>query len=87
LRALRYELQRKGVSHEIIERAISSVDVSEGAYRVARKKARRLQGEEERAFYRKLMDYLARRGFDYGLAREVTDHYWRELTGGGEGYL
>jgi regulatory protein len=79
LRALRYELRNKGISDQIIERAVAKVDVAESAYRSASKKARQLGDADQQTFYRKLVEYLARRGFDYEVAREVTDRHWAEL--------
>jgi regulatory protein len=80
LRGLRYELRLKGVSDKIIDQAIASVDASESAYRAASRKARQLSQANRQTFYRKLVNYLARRGFSYGVAREVTDRYWAELN-------
>jgi regulatory protein len=82
-RALRYELKNKGISDEIIERALGTVDVVDSAYRAAEKKVRQLRNEDEQTFRRKLMDYLARRGFHYEVAREVIDRHWRELAADG----
>jgi regulatory protein len=79
LRALRYELRNKGVSDRIIERAVAEVDVSDSAYRSAIKKARQLGNTDQQTFFRKLVGYLARRGFDYEVAREVTARHWAEL--------
>jgi regulatory protein len=79
LRALRYELRNKGVSDQIIERAVAEVDVADSAYRSASKKARQLGEVDQQTFYRKLVEYLGRRGFDYEVAREVTDRHWAEL--------
>lgn len=80
LRALRYELRNKGVSDEIIDLALESVDAQESAYRSAAKKARQLSDQDQRTFYRKMIDYLSRRGFAYEVSREVTDRYWSELA-------
>jgi len=80
LRALRYELRNKGVSDEIIDLALESVDVQESAYRSAGKKARQLSNQDQLTFYRKMIDFLSRRGFAYEVAREVTDRYWGELA-------
>lgn len=79
LRALRYELRNKGVSDEIIELALEGVDAPESAYRSAAKKVRQLRDQDRRTFYRKMIDFLSRRGFAYEVAREVTDRYWSEL--------
>lgn len=81
-RALRYELQNKGVSNEIIEQALESVDLWASAYRSASKKAPQLAHLERSTFVHKLIDYLARRGFDYDIAQEVAEHCWTELMTG-----
>ncbi len=78
-RALRYELQRKGINAEIIEEALSSVDFADSAYRAAGKKMRQFGRLEEPLFRRKMIDYLARRGFDYDIAQEVAHRCWSEL--------
>lgn len=82
LRALRYELRIKGVSGEIIDRALDTVDPAESAYRSAEKKARRLRNLDRQTFYRKMIAFLSRRGFAYDVAREATDRYWADLAGG-----
>ena len=82
LRALRYELRLKGISHEIIEQALASVDVSASAYRSASKKARQVQHLDQWEFHRKLVEYLARRGFDYDVAREAAERHWTEMATG-----
>ncbi len=82
LRALRYELRNKGISDEIIDQALAAVNVSDSAYRSASKKARQLNHEDQQTFYRKIVEYLARRGFDYEVARETAERYWTELTAG-----
>lgn len=81
---LRYELRGKGVSDEIIEQALATVDASKSAYRAASKKARQLGHLDRAVFSQKLVDYLARRGFDYEVAREIARRYWAELVEGGE---
>ena len=80
-RALRYELRNKGLGNETIERALASVDVWASAYRAASKKAGQLQHLDHSTFQRKLVDYLARRGFDYEAARETARRYWVEQRG------
>jgi regulatory protein len=80
LRALRYELRNKGISYEIIEHALASVDVSASAYRSAAKKARQVEHLDQREFHRKIVEYLARRGFDFEVAREAAERHWTERT-------
>jgi regulatory protein len=83
LRALHHELRSKGLDSEIIEQALTSVDASESAYHAASKKARQLSHLDQATFRRKLVEYLARRGFEYEIAREAADRHWTELATGG----
>jgi regulatory protein len=80
LHALRYELRSKGVDDQAIEQALAAVNVSASAYEAASKKARQLSHTDQETFYRKLVEYLARRGFDYEVAREATERHWAELS-------
>jgi regulatory protein len=80
LSALRYELRGKGLNDEIIEQALASVDVSESAYQSASKKARQWKHLDQQTFHRKMVEYLARRGFEYEVAREVAERHWTELA-------
>lgn len=79
LRALRYELRDKGLDDKVIEQALVSVDASASAYRAASKKVRQWRHLDELEFKKKMVGYLARRGFDYGVAREVVERHWKEL--------
>ncbi len=81
LRALRYELRRKGLADKVIEEALVGIQAEDSAYRAAGKRARQLSGKDKATFERKLVDYLARRGFDYEVARDVAARYWDELAG------
>ena len=79
LRGLRYELQSKGIDNEVIDEALASVDPSASAYRAADKKAQQFRNLEESVFERKLVEYLARRGFAYDIAQEVARRHWQAL--------
>ena len=81
-RALRYELRTKGIAEALIDEALASIDMSASAHRAASRKAEQLNHLDEPTFRRKLIEYLARRGFDYGVARETADHYWEALDSG-----
>jgi regulatory protein len=81
-RALRHELWNKGISQDIIDRAVASVDGSASAYRAASRKAQQLSHLDQGTFRQKLVQYLARRGFSYEIAREVAERYWTELAKG-----
>jgi regulatory protein len=80
LRALRYELRQKGIGERIIEQVLAGISVSESAYRSASKKARQFRHLDRQAFQQKMVPYLARRGFDYDVAREAVDRLWTELS-------
>lgn len=82
LRALRYELRQKGIDERTIEKALADVPVSESAYRSASKKAHQFSHLDRQAFWQKMVPYLARRGFDYEVAREAVDRVWSELSQG-----
>ncbi|MBN1661330.1 MAG: RecX family transcriptional regulator [Anaerolineae bacterium] len=82
-RALRYELREKGIDDRTIDQVLEPIDASDGAYRSGRKKAEQLRNVDHDIFYRKLGAYLARRGFDYETAREVTDALWNEFHAAG----
>lgn len=79
-RVMRLELQRKGVDKEVIVEVVQDVDEEEGAYRVAQKKVRSLSGLAEKEFYRRLGQFLQRRGYGYELSRRVVERLWRERT-------
>jgi regulatory protein len=79
-RALRYELRGKGIRDKDIDAALKSVDAPASAYKASRRRAEQLSHLDKRSFIRKLVEYLARRGFDYGVAREVSERHWAERT-------
>ncbi|MFC2037711.1 regulatory protein RecX [Chloroflexota bacterium] len=81
-RALRHELWNKGISQDIIDRAVASVDGPASAYRAASRKAQQLSHLDQGIFRQKLVQYLARRGFGYEIAREVAERHWAELAKG-----
>jgi regulatory protein len=80
-RALRYELRNKGIGDEIVNQVVDSVDAADSAYRAAEKKARQLSHQDRETFHRKLVAYLARRGFAYEVAQDVAQRYWAEQAG------
>ena len=80
LRALRYELRGKGISNETIERVLISIDVPDSAYRSSMRKAQQLAHLDQGTFTKKILEYLARRGFDYEVARETAARHWAELA-------
>ncbi|MBN1160331.1 MAG: regulatory protein RecX [Dehalococcoidales bacterium] len=77
-RLTKMELRRKGLSSDVIEQVIGEVDERDSAYRAALKKAPRLANCEYQDFRRRLGDYLGRRGFNYGIIKEITERIWKE---------
>jgi regulatory protein len=79
-RALHYELRAKGIADSLIDRALASIDASASAHRAASRKAQHLSHLDQPTFMRKLVEYLARRGFDYSVAQEVAERHWDALA-------
>ena len=78
-RALRFELREKGIAADVIDQVLVDFDSSQAAYEAAQEKARRFRSLDKRAFRDKMGSYLARRGFDYGTARDVINRLIREF--------
>jgi regulatory protein len=78
-RLAKMELKKKGLQTDIIEAAVSEIDEKENAYQAALGRARRLTALEYNPFRLKLGQYLGRRGFNYGIIKEITDRIWKEL--------
>lgn len=78
--ALRHELRQKGVADDIISATLEALDVRAAAHQAAETKARRLSGLDRRAFHNKLGSFLQRRGFPYGVCRDVIEQLIEEMT-------
>ncbi|MGC9361127.1 MAG: regulatory protein RecX, partial [Anaerolineae bacterium] len=74
--ALKMELREKGVASRFIEGAVEGLDERASAMRAADRKAQQLSRYEWETFRKRLLGYLARRGFGYGIARGVTEDLW-----------
>ncbi len=78
-RLLSLELRQKGVAEETIGEALEQAgDEDELAFRAARIYARRLESAPREEYLQRLMTFLARRGFTYDLARDVSRQVWEE---------
>lgn len=73
LRALRQELWQKGVPETVIAETLAELDEEAAAQRVAEVGARKLAHHEPQAFRRKLVAYMARRGFSYPVIQPLVD--------------
>lgn len=78
-RALRYELQQKGVSSAIISEMIAEVDEAAAAYTAAQTRLRRLQGSKQQDFRLKVREFLMRRGFSSSVSSQVIAQLIEEL--------
>ena len=85
--ALRHELRGKRVSDADIESALVDYDEDDAALRAARKRASRLAGLDRQTFNKRLGDFLARRGFNYDVSREVIEQVWESISSGTTGDL
>ena len=76
--ALQQELRQKGIERNLIDEAVADIDEFAAALKAAEPKARRWQTLPEPDFRKKLGGFLQRRGFGYGIVREITDALWEE---------
>ncbi|HIE25282.1 MAG TPA: hypothetical protein EYP74_04700 [Anaerolineales bacterium] len=81
-RALTYELRQKGIAHQVIESTLEEmVNEEELVYLAGRKKAKQLakRNLEWQDFRKKLVGFLARRGFNYSVISPVLSKLWDEM--------
>lgn len=79
-RALFYELRQKGISEEIIQETLDSINDEELAYQAAIKKAKNYQSLEWDDFRKKMLGFLSRRGFSYDITPTIMTRVWNELN-------
>jgi regulatory protein len=80
-RMLAFELQRKGVDQSHIDEALLSVpEDRELALAAGRNYARRLEEATLEDFRKRLMGFLARKGFRYDVILQVTPMIWAEIN-------
>ena len=77
-RALRAELLQKGVSDEVIESVLEDVNQPADARRAADKRVARLRDLPARERRRRLLEFLARRGFEYDIISDVINQLMAE---------
>lgn len=80
-RALRYELRQKGVDNPTIDEALEEQDEDAAAWAAAESKIARWSNLPREEFDKKLIGFLARRGFSYGICRSVAERAWQQLHG------
>ncbi len=77
---LAYELRQKGVAEEAIEQALETSSEDEDlAFQAATRYAHKLTGVDWQEFHRRLMSFLARRGFSYETTNTVVRQVWQGL--------
>ena len=81
-RALTFELQRKGIAKGHVETALEEHSDADAAYDAAQRRLRALREADRQTFERRLGNFLASRGFGYGIARATIARCWRELHEG-----
>ncbi len=74
VRRIKIELRQKGVPKELIE----TVDAEKEkelrlAYSAAETRLRQYRSLPKEVFYRRMVSFLARRGFDYGIIKQVME--------------
>ena len=88
-RKLAQELRRKGIETEIIDEVLgefaATLDSEERAVGLLGKQAWRYRGLERDKAKRRMLGFLARRGYDAQMARSAVDKVWQELEDEVEG--
>ena len=69
--ALSTELFQKGISQGIVNEVLEDLDEHDLALRFAQQKLPKIQHLDESAFQKKLSGLLSRRGFSYGVSKEI----------------
>jgi regulatory protein len=76
---LRQELRQKGIADSTVESILETIDEEQSARTAAQSQARRWAHLDFDAFRQKLGGHLQRRGFSYGIIRDVVDEVWNSL--------
>ena len=71
------ELRRKGIAAVTINEATVGMDDEASAFQAGEKKARTLGQADHDTFYRRLGDYLRRRGYNYDVIKITVDKLWQ----------
>lgn len=77
-KALSSELYQKGISREIIQEVLQDLDERKLAMQLAQKKINRVKGLDREDFQKKLYGYLSRKGFHYGICKEIVRELWEK---------
>lgn len=82
-RALKAELRQRGVAQDVVDDACGDTEESAeaDAYRAAARRAQQMASLDEPTFRARLGQFLARRGFDWGVVQPTVERLWRERNG------
>ena len=78
--ALRQELMQKGVARDVIDDVLADVDETAVARKAAATRFNRWQHLPEDEFRKKMGGFLQRRGFSYGVIKEIADELWEDIS-------
>jgi regulatory protein len=78
-RALSSELFQKGIEQSVIEDVLKDLDEKALAQKLAQNKLSRLRDLDQSAFQKKMYGYLSRRGFSYGICKDIISTLVEEL--------
>jgi regulatory protein len=78
-RALKFELNKKGIPPETITELLDDVDETKLAYQAAVKQSKKYSTDDWDAFRRKLFGFLSRRGFNYEISANTVKKVWNEF--------
>lgn len=83
---LKMELQRKGISKEIIEKIMTNEELPmanelDMARKLVSQKFRKYQGMEKQEIYQKLGGVLGRKGFNWGVTKKAIDEALAGIDG------
>jgi regulatory protein len=76
-RILKYELKRKGIKNEIIEKILEDtvIDEKKIAKNLLDKRKNHWQNVDKKKKSQKMLEYLVRKGFDFEIAKKVVNSY------------
>lgn len=77
-RLIRKELRDKKVAQEIIDQVTQDIDDEDNAYKLGCSRMSSLAHLDYPNFHRRLSNYLAYRGFGYGVVRQTLSRLWEE---------
>ena len=73
------ELRQKGIADEVIDDVLSALDEEKLAFRAAQKQSHKFAQLEWPDFRQKMIAFLARRGFNYGVAGPTVKKLWEDM--------